>query len=65
MAKRKRIESIQISDRYFTFTDEGVFIKQGNKTYKAEPCEVDGKEYFIVEGELTNRKIWIEVKFDS
>jgi hypothetical protein len=64
MKHKKPSHTVRIKEEDFQFTDQGVFIKQGAKIYSAEPVEVNGEEYFVVNSDLTGKKIWIEVVFD-
>lgn len=60
--RRKPKHTVRINAVNLRFTEEGIFISQGSKTYKADVTEVDDQEYFTIV--LPHgHKVWVEIDY--
>lgn len=62
MAKRKPKHTVRVHHTDIEFSDEGIFIKQGQKRYEATVKEIDDVELFVVTSSM-GHKVYIEIDY--
>jgi hypothetical protein len=64
MGKRKPKYTVRIHHTDLEFSDEGIFIRQGQKRYEAKVKEIDDVEFFVVTSSL-GHKVYIEIDYSE
>lgn len=64
MKKPKNVIRVRSED-IKTGEDGTITITQGTRTYPAQARVIAGEEYFVVQGELTGKKLWIQARFEE